>query len=162
MVPAVLVQGNEYGCGNSRNWNFTTAMTATFSVPQDRLLHDMRGSPCPLPVLPPRCYRQLTGECGSFAEDLRTWTAVFDEVIRDEVSPDDTALLTLSICAPFGEYELELETDSYSSPTSDMKARTSWEILNGSDEVMVETWLAEMLPPEQLVWSSIFAWRVRS
>lgn len=50
-------------------------------------------------------------------------------------SSDDSAILTLLICAPFGEYELELGTNSFSDGTSGTQQHTSWEILNGLDEV---------------------------
>lgn len=43
--------------------------------------------------------------------------------------------LNLLLCAPFGEYELELETDSFSDDTFVFQGRTSWSILNGYDEV---------------------------
>lgn len=132
---------------------------ATSTFPQERLLHDMTGPLRSFPVLPhiPWCFRQLTGECGAWASDLQTWTAVFDEFAGGEENFLDRSLLILSICAPFGDYELELQTESYSDAAFGMQGRTSWEILNGADEVMmVEADLAEMLPPQWLR-SSIFA-----
>lgn len=51
-----------------------------------------------------------------------------------DASSGDRNQLTLSICAPFGEYELELETNSYSEASS-VQGRTSWEVLDGADEV---------------------------
>ena len=42
--------------------------------------------------------------------------------------------LNLFVCCPFGEYELELDVESYGSG-SIRQQRTSWEIENGADEV---------------------------
>lgn len=110
-------------------------MIATSSFPHVRLL-DTSDPLAPLrPFLVPWCYRQLTGECSALASDLQTWTAVFDESSGEEGHSEEGSLLTLSMCAPFGEYELELQTDSYSSSASGMQEHTSWKILNGSDEV---------------------------
>lgn len=83
---------------------------------------------------PPRC-RQLTGECGVEISDLRVWTATYNEPAESEGSPVGRTQLNLLMCAPFGEYELELDTESYSDAASSTQGRTSWEILNGVDEV---------------------------
>lgn len=39
------------------------------------------------------------------------------------------------VCAPFGNYEIELDVTSYSDAGSTMQQRTAWEIENGPDEV---------------------------
>ena len=43
--------------------------------------------------------------------------------------------LNLFVCCPFGEYELDLEVESYSDEGSTLQQRTAWEIENGEDEV---------------------------
>lgn len=67
------------------------------------------------------------------------WTATYNEHAEPEGSPDGKAQLNLLVCAPFGEYELELDTESYSDGTSGTHGRTSWEIFNGVEEVSRQT-----------------------
>lgn len=83
----------------------------------------------PLPSLLFLHCRQVAGEVEVHGSDLRTWTGTF-------VKPDTgytRAQLSLWICVPFGMYELEINTFSYSD---DEHGRTSWEILDGDSEVM--------------------------
>lgn len=47
--------------------------------------------------------------------------------------------LNLYVCAPFGEYELVMDIDSYSGPSSTLQQRTSWLIKNGPDQVHIPT-----------------------
>lgn len=84
---------------------------------------------CTIPVLR-YVYRQLTGECGVHESNLRTWTGTFDNSAGSGEA--GRVQLNLWICAPFGEYELEIDTSSY----GDKQGRTSWEILSGDEEVM--------------------------
>ena len=43
--------------------------------------------------------------------------------------------LNLYVCCPFGEYEIDLDVESYSDEGSTLQQRTAWEIENGPDEV---------------------------
>lgn len=44
--------------------------------------------------------------------------------------------LNLYLCPPFGEYELDMEIDSYSDEGLTLQQRTSWLVKNGPDQVM--------------------------
>lgn len=82
------------------------------------------------PLAPPEC-RQLSGECGIPESDLQTWTATFDKLARGGETSGGRSQLNLWVCAPFGDYELEIETDSFSEGTTASAGRTSWEIVRG-------------------------------
>lgn len=69
--------------------------------------------------------------------DLKTWTGTFEKSTRAGVAFGERSQLNLWVCAPFGEYELELESDSYSEGKDAGGRHTAWQILNGDDEVMV-------------------------
>ena len=47
--------------------------------------------------------------------------------------------LNLFVCCPFGNYEIDLDVDSYSDEGSTLQQRTAWEIENGYDEVLTQT-----------------------
>ena len=46
--------------------------------------------------------------------------------------------LNLHICCPFGEYELDMNIQSYSNRNSTLQQRTAWEVQNGPDEVFTK------------------------
>ena len=46
--------------------------------------------------------------------------------------------LSLYVCSPFGEYELDMDIDSYSDESSTLQQRTSWLIKNGHDQVFTQ------------------------
>lgn len=80
-------------------------------------------------------YRQVTGSCGSELSAPRSWTAVYDEQAGGVRPAGGKVQLNLLLCAPYGDYELVLYTESYSDAGSTLQQRTSWEVLDGHDEV---------------------------
>lgn len=44
--------------------------------------------------------------------------------------------LNLLACSPFGEYQIDLDVESFSDENSTLQQRTSWQIKNGPDEVL--------------------------
>lgn len=44
--------------------------------------------------------------------------------------------LSLIVCSPFGEYEIDLDILSFSDENSTLERRTSWLIKTGVDEVL--------------------------
>lgn len=95
----------------------------------------MMGSVIPFrPSFPCLC-RQVSGVCGAELPGLRSWTASYDELAGDRGPSGGKVQLNLLVCAPYGEYELELSIDSYSKSGSGLERRTSWEVLTGPDGV---------------------------
>ena len=55
----------------------------------------------------------------------------------------------LFVCCPFGDYEIDLDVESFSDEGSTREQRTAWEIENSSDEVLAtlaNVLLAEATP----------------
>ena len=46
--------------------------------------------------------------------------------------------LNLFVCCPFGDYEIDLDVESFSDEGSTLEQRTAWEIENGPDEVLID------------------------
>lgn len=65
-----------------------------------------------------------------------SWTEVYDVALGD-LGPNNQGRVQLNIfvCAPFGEYELTLDVQSYTRTNLGLAQRTSWELENGEDEV---------------------------
>lgn len=80
-------------------------------------------------------WSQLTGPCGVPVAKPASWTEVYDVALGD-LGPNNQGRVQLNIfvCAPFGEYELTLDVQSYTDTNSGLAQRTSWELENGEDE----------------------------
>eukprot|EP00904_Undaria_pinnatifida_P008999 jgi/Undpi1/5229/HiC_scaffold_2.g00511.m1 len=84
--------------------------------------------------------RQTTGPCGAEEDDLLSWEVSYDGSSENSEDDPPTAgnsgrvQLNLYVCCPFGEYEIDLDVESYSDEGSTLQQRTAWEIENGPDE----------------------------
>lgn len=85
--------------------------------------------------------RQLSGECGAEVApaDRAEWTGTYDTLSLNDEEPDlsGRVQLDLWVCAPFGEYELEMVVMSFTDDDAPIafEKRSAWEIENGADEV---------------------------
>lgn len=82
--------------------------------------------------------RQLTDACWKDVTNSKTWTGFYD-VEGGDIEPNHEGRVQLSIfvCAPFGEYELMLDVNSYTEdPDSRLQQRTAWTLENGDEEVL--------------------------
>lgn len=110
------------GLNEARKFETLPDEPVTCAIPKPYFSHRL--------LVPSKC-RQLSGECGVPESDLQTWTATFDKLARGDETSGGRSQLNLWVCAPFGDYELEIETDSFSEGTTASEGRTSWEILRG-------------------------------
>lgn len=53
-----------------------------------------------------------------------------------DIHPLCRVQLNLLVCSPFGEYEVDLDIQSFSDEGSTLEQRTSWQVKNGPDEVL--------------------------
>lgn len=80
--------------------------------------------------------RQLTGPCGVPVANPMSWTETYDATKGDKKpNSDGRVQLNLFVCAPFGEYEIELDVKSFTGDRPGLQERTAWELENGEDEV---------------------------
>ncbi|CAM9274851.1 unnamed protein product [Laminaria digitata] len=85
-------------------------------------------------------WTQVTGACGAPVDDPATWEVSYDGSTDDaeDESPLPTnagrVQLNLFVCCPFGDYEIDLDVESFSDEGSTREQRTAWEIENGPDE----------------------------
>lgn len=83
---------------------------------------------------------QVSGPCGTAisADTAKSWTESYD-IDDGDAGPDSSGRVQLNIfvCAPFGDYEIELQVASYSKAGSMLQKRTAWEIEKGKEEVLL-------------------------
>eukprot|EP00904_Undaria_pinnatifida_P009040 jgi/Undpi1/5266/HiC_scaffold_2.g00547.m1 len=90
-------------------------------------------------------WRQIAGPCGEVinTSSLAPWEASYDgsALTAEDDTPSEgdsgRVQLSLFVCSPFGEYEIDLEILSFSDENSTLERRTSWLIKTGVDEFNV-------------------------
>lgn len=84
----------------------------------------------------PRHHRQLTGVCGPLLVP-NNWTASYEASENDQALADQVMAfqLNLLVCAPFGDYELELVADTHVEETAPSRPPTFVTVVDGNDEV---------------------------
>lgn len=97
----------------------------------------------------------MSGPCGKRVSDPKSWTATYDSSEKDRQSSRDGKVeLQLSVCCPYGQYELELDVKSYNDE-DDKEQRVAWRIESGRDGVSLGLQSRLIIKPYEVAQDSL-------